>query len=83
MRDRAENIQADPVTAHCSGGLWTQSKMLLARVEVDPARLRCQQAPGTIGHRLHVCDGLAAWRRNQGFGELRSIYHGAGNCPLV
>eukprot|EP00959_Pyramimonas_sp_CCMP1952_P050998 1065225-Pyramimonas_sp.AAC.1 len=79
MRGRGEDIQADLVVAHCSGGLWTQLKWFQERYELSPTCRWCQQAPGSIGHRLQICDGLAAWRREQDFGELHSIYHEAGD----
>eukprot|EP00959_Pyramimonas_sp_CCMP1952_P346191 7251021-Pyramimonas_sp.AAC.1 len=83
MRGRGEDIQADLVGAHCSGGPWAQLKLFQERNELSPTCRWCQQASGYIGHRLHICDGLAAGRREQDFGELHSIYHEAGYCPLT
>eukprot|EP00959_Pyramimonas_sp_CCMP1952_P035298 739567-Pyramimonas_sp.AAC.1 len=58
---------------HMCGGLWTQEKLFQERCTVDRQCSWCRGGPGTISHRLCECDGLASWRREQGFQELISI----------
>eukprot|EP00959_Pyramimonas_sp_CCMP1952_P305317 6389460-Pyramimonas_sp.AAC.1 len=64
-----------------SGGLWTQSKLYEERYSLSSACWWCRHPSGSISHRLYGCDGLEAWRRDQGYDDVVSVGREIpGNC---